>query len=143
MTIYYNISELYSIARMILELDYKVICLRGEVGSGKTTFSKAFLKFLSSDNLVTSPSFSLINSYESASGSIIAYHIDLYRVKSKEEVIDLDLDYYFDSDVFVLVEWPDIAEYMLPIPRLELHFEHISENERKVNLTEFPKHRLD
>ncbi|MBN2480125.1 MAG: tRNA (adenosine(37)-N6)-threonylcarbamoyltransferase complex ATPase subunit type 1 TsaE, partial [Bacteroidales bacterium] len=85
----------------------------GPMGSGKTTFIKAICHALGAVDVVTSPSFALINEYRSKDESMF-YHIDLYRIESVEELYDIGYEEYFYSDAYCFIEWPEKAETLLP-----------------------------
>ena len=84
----------------------------GEMGAGKTTLIKQFCKHLGIDDEVSSPTFSLVNEYESSIGPV--YHFDLYRIRSEEELFDIGYEDYFFSGYLCLVEWPEMASGLIP-----------------------------
>ncbi|HKK87825.1 MAG TPA: tRNA (adenosine(37)-N6)-threonylcarbamoyltransferase complex ATPase subunit type 1 TsaE [Saprospiraceae bacterium] len=84
----------------------RIFFLRGDLGSGKTSFVKKFAKYLGSSDEVTSPTFSIIQEYESPRGAI--YHMDLYRLDNTSEVEDLGLEEYLEAGNWCFIEWPDI-----------------------------------
>ncbi len=88
-----------------------IYCLNGEIGSGKTTFMKGVLKGFNYKGIVTSPTFTLINEYDS-SPSVI--HIDCYREDNIDRWISLGILEYFQSDKIIFIEWPDIIKKILP-----------------------------
>ena len=90
----------------------KIVLFFGEMGVGKTTLIKEFCKHLGVADEVSSPTFSLVNEYESKLGPI--YHFDLYRVQSEEELYDIGYEDYFYSGYLCLVEWPEMASGLLP-----------------------------
>lgn len=83
----------------------KIWLFYGEMGAGKTTLIKAIARQLGVQGPMSSPTFSLVNEYASASGPV--YHIDLYRLNHEREAREIGMDEYFDSGAFCLVEWPD------------------------------------
>lgn len=87
-----------------------VLALYGELGSGKTFFTKHFCKFLGVDENVSSPSYVLMNEYM---GKFSIAHLDLYRLGGVEEVLELGLQDIFESGV-TIIEWPEIGEEILP-----------------------------
>lgn len=107
-----NESQLPEAAAFILKQAgaAKVILFEGDMGSGKTTMIKAICLKLGSKSHFSSPSYALVNEYDSASGKL--YHFDLYRLKSKEELYDLGVEQYLDSGCYCFVEWPD---YIRPV----------------------------
>ena len=103
-----------------------VICLNGELGSGKTVFVKGFAKALEVKEVITSPTFSLIKEYDD--GEMPLYHMDLYRLEEKKNDIGL-LD-YFNRDGICLIEWAEMLEDSLPEERLDITFKIVGEDTR-------------
>ncbi len=91
----------------------KIFAFFGSMGAGKTTIIKAICKALGTKNIVTSPTFTLVNEYRMFSGESI-YHIDFYRIKKIEEVFDFGIEEYFDSGSYCFMEWPELIESILP-----------------------------
>lgn len=103
-----------------------LICLKGELGSGKTSFARAFISTLNKDARdITSPTFALLHTYESTKGMI--WHFDLYRLKSQSELLELGLKEALREGV-TLIEWPEIAETYLPDSRIEITFSYTEDN---------------
>ncbi len=94
-----------------------VVALRGDLGSGKTTFVRGFIQVLCGDIPVPSPTFTLMQEYDSPKGKIV--HVDLYRIENPEEIQELGLEDFFDSAI-VFIEWPEKAE--LPQSKFNLFF---------------------
>lgn len=92
--------------------DHKVFAFYGKMGAGKTTFIKAVCEELGVEDVITSPTFAIINEYTSADGVI--YHFDFYRIKKLEEVYDMGYEDYFYSGALCLIEWPELIEEVLP-----------------------------
>ena len=103
-----------------------VICLEGELGSGKTVFVKGFAKALGLEDNITSPTFTIIKEYPN--GELPLYHMDVYRLDEVEEDIGIK-DYYKKGGV-IIIEWADLIENDLPEERLEITFKIIDENTR-------------
>ena len=103
-----------------------VICLNGELGSGKTVFVKGFAKALEVKEAITSPTFSLIKEY--SDGEMPLYHMDLYRLENNKNDIGL-LD-YFNKEGICLIEWAEMLEEDLPEERLDITFKVIDEDTR-------------
>lgn len=99
-----------SIAQMLKAGD--IIALIGELGTGKTTLSKAIAEGLGIDELVTSPTFTILREYES--GRLPLYHFDVYRVKSDEEMFELGYEDYFFGKGVCIVEWADQIMSLIP-----------------------------
>jgi len=96
------------------------ICFWGGLGAGKTTFIRALCKYLGVVDVVTSPTFSIINEYHCSDGAII-YHFDFYRLNSLREAADIGVeDYFSNSEGLCLIEWPAIVEPILPAHLLDV-----------------------
>lgn len=93
--------------------DAKVFAFYGKMGAGKTTFIKAICQELGVEDVITSPTFALVNEYTAGDGSPI-FHFDFYRVKKLEEVYDMGYEDYFYSGALCLMEWPELVEELLP-----------------------------
>lgn len=103
----------------------KVFAFYGKMGAGKTTFIKAVCEELDVEDVITSPTFAIINEYESKTVGNI-YHFDFYRIKKIEEVYDMGYEDYFYSGNLCFIEWPELIENLLP------------ENTVKVSIIETP-----
>lgn len=90
-----------------------VFAFYGEMGAGKTTFIKALCEELGVKDVITSPTFAIVNEYTDGEGNPI-YHFDFYRIKKIEEVYDMGYDDYIDSGNLCLMEWPELIEDILP-----------------------------
>ena len=99
-----------------------VICLYGNLGSGKTHFSKAFCRACGILGEATSPSFTVINEYATA-GELMLYHFDFYRMTHPAELVNLGLEDYFHEESIALIEWPEQVRDYLPRDRWEIYFE--------------------
>ena len=87
-----------------------VICLTGDLGAGKTTFTKGVAKAFNSHFEPVSPTFNIVNEYP---GDISIYHFDLYRLESESDLYSIDIDSYLFSDAVCIIEWPEIAYPLL------------------------------
>ncbi len=107
-----NIGEA---ARQFVETigDHRVFAFYGHMGAGKTTFIKAVCEQLGVEDVITSPTFAIVNEYETPSDSLI-YHFDFYRIKRLEEVYDMGYEDYFYSGSLCFIEWPELIEELLP-----------------------------
>ena len=103
-----------------------VICLRGDLGSGKTVFTKGIAQALGIDEVITSPTFNIIKEYD---GELPLYHMDVYRLDGKVE--NLGIDEYFHKGGIVVIEWADMIEDYLPEERLDIKFK-IVDDERRI-----------
>jgi tRNA threonylcarbamoyladenosine biosynthesis protein TsaE len=92
----------------------RIVCLYGSMGAGKTTFIQSLCKELGVTDNVVSPTFAIVNEYNSASGTPI-YHFDFYRIKRIEEVFDFGYEeYFYTSKGYCFIEWPELIEEILP-----------------------------
>ena len=110
-----SLKDLPLIANQIISLvgENAIICFDAKMGSGKTTLIKHLIEILSNNNFIGSPTFTIANEYKSKSGGKIS-HLDLYRIEKKEELFDLNLDYYLDESDYSFIEWPEKSISFLP-----------------------------
>ena len=90
-----------------------VFAFYGKMGAGKTTFIKAVCEELGVEDVITSPTFAIVNEYTDREGSPV-YHFDFYRIKKLEEVYDMGYQDYFDSGNLCFLEWPELIDELLP-----------------------------
>ena len=107
-----------------------VICLNGELGSGKTVFTKGLAAALGIDDTITSPTFNIIKEYHD--GEMPLYHMDIYRLEGNIESTGI-LD-YFNLDGIVIIEWANMIEDYLPDERLDIYFKVVEENRRIIKI---------
>ena len=110
-----SLSEINDVAEKLIGAHPtdRLFAFYGKMGSGKTTFIKALCEKLHVIDYVTSPTFALINVYETEQSSEI-YHFDFYRIKSMDELFDLGYEEYFFSDHYCFIEWPELIGSLLP-----------------------------
>lgn len=96
-----------------------IVLFRGEMGSGKTTLIKAFCKAKGVESGLGSPTYSLVNEYETNQGEHI-YHFDLYRIKDEAEALDIGWEEYMASGNICLIEWPEKVENLLPLDHCDV-----------------------
>lgn len=128
-------SEAPDIARLILDgyPQYRVFALHGDLGAGKTTLIKGFCTALGVVDQTSSPSFALVNEYRTADGDPV-YHFDLYRLKHASELDAIGFTEYVDSGHYCFIEWPELANELLPPDTLNVHLEERSAGERVIVL---------
>ena len=103
-----------------------VICLEGDLGTGKTLFTKGFAASMEIDETITSPSYNIIKEYYS--GEMPLYHMDMYRLEGNVE--NIGVEDYFNKNGVCIIEWSDMIEDILPEERLVIKFKIINENKR-------------
>jgi tRNA threonylcarbamoyladenosine biosynthesis protein TsaE len=107
-----------------------IICLYGDLGAGKTSFSYGIALGLEvKDQYITSPTFTFVNEYK---GRIPFYHIDLYRLKDPEELEGIGFEEYIDSDGVTVIEWAERADDELPDDRLSVYLSYVNEHSREI-----------
>ncbi|WP_312768123.1 tRNA (adenosine(37)-N6)-threonylcarbamoyltransferase complex ATPase subunit type 1 TsaE [Epilithonimonas sp.] len=92
--------------QIIPNLQHNILLLKGNLGAGKTTFSQFLLKELGSSDEISSPTYSIVNEYDTPKGKV--FHFDLYRLKSVEEAYDFGIEEYLDNGFLSIIEWPEI-----------------------------------
>lgn len=128
----FKLNEIESIAQQIIEQSkHKIILFDGQMGAGKTTFIKALSKNLGVVDVANSPTFSIVNQYETTSGETV-YHFDLYRLEEEEEAYDMGVDEYFNSGNWCFIEWPEKTPNLIPDEHHTIQFELVDENTRKI-----------
>lgn len=112
-----------------------VICLKGDLGSGKTVFAKGFANALGIEETITSPTYTIVKEY--TTGELPLFHMDVYRLD--ESGIEIDFDEYFHKKGITIIEWSDLIKDELPKQRLEISFKIIGEDSRMLIITPFGK----
>ena len=127
-----NISDLEAAAPKIIgaAASSRIIAFYGQMGAGKTTIIKVLCAYLGASDLVSSPTFTLINEYLTKQGESI-YHIDFYRIKKAEEIFDFGIEEYFSSGSRCFLEWPEMVEDYLPANVFRVKIT-IGENEERI-----------
>lgn len=125
------------IARYIINeaKENPIVLFKGEMGAGKTTLIKNICNFLQVKDDVSSPTFSLVNEYETENGEIL-YHFDFYRIEQEEEALDMGCEDYFYSNRICLIEWPSKIENLIPSNYLEVEIE-LTNEQRKIAVRTF------
>jgi tRNA threonylcarbamoyladenosine biosynthesis protein TsaE len=127
-----TLAGLEEVAKELLEhsKNRKIWLFSGEMGSGKTTLIKVIAKLLGVSEPMSSPTFPIVNEYETDHGKI--YHVDLYRLMSEQEVRDIGMAEYFDSGNYCLLEWPEKLGGLLPAHCMEVRITHVDLLHRKI-----------
>jgi tRNA threonylcarbamoyladenosine biosynthesis protein TsaE len=107
--------HLHSAAKQLLEYcgGRKIVAFYGSMGAGKTTIIKTICEIMGAVDIVSSPTFTLVNEYKTSKGDSL-YHIDFYRIKKPGEVFDFGVEEYLYSDSYCFLEWPELIEDLLP-----------------------------
>ena len=115
--------------------DYTVFAFYGNMGAGKTTFINALCEALGVEDIINSPSFSIINEYRSESTAELIYHFDCYRLENEDEAYDIGVEDYFDSGAVCLIEWPERIENLLPADTVAVHVTVEDDDTRVISVT--------
>ena len=134
----YTLSQIDSIAdtlvREVLPHSHKVLLFQGTMGAGKTTLIKALCEQLGVGDRVSSPTFSLVNEYQSPLGTI--YHFDLYRIEQQQEALDFGIEEYWDSGAWCFVEWAERIPSLLPASYTEVLITALDEHTRRLTIVQ-------
>ncbi|MBE7010396.1 MAG: tRNA (adenosine(37)-N6)-threonylcarbamoyltransferase complex ATPase subunit type 1 TsaE [Ruminococcaceae bacterium] len=112
----------------------QTVCLRGDLGVGKTVFAKGLCAALGIEEHVSSPTFTLVNEYESSLGML--YHFDLYRIEEEDELYEIGFLDFVNGNGIALIEWPERAETALPDERIEIYIMREGDNTRRITVEE-------
>jgi tRNA threonylcarbamoyladenosine biosynthesis protein TsaE len=129
-----DLSDIQSAAKELLGYfpTSHIFAFYGEMGVGKTTFIKAICKKLQVTDLVSSPTFGLVHEYHGKANMTI-YHFDFYRMVNLQEIYDIGYEDYFFSGKYCFIEWPEIAESLLPPETIRLQINLNQDNSRTIN----------
>ena len=131
-----NIEKIREAAREFVANigDSTVFAFYGKMGAGKTTFIKAVCEELGVEDVITSPTFAIVNEYRSDASGELIYHFDFYRVKKIEEVYDMGFEDYFYSGALCFIEWPELCEEVLPEDTVKVTIEETPGGTRVVTI---------
>ena len=135
-----SLTGLVPVSNQLLALasDVPIWCFYGEMGAGKTTLIKAICDQLGVTDSMSSPTFSIVNEYETKSRETI-YHFDFFRIRTQQEALDIGIDDYFYSGNYCFVEWPEKVLGLLPEHHVEISIKLVDGNKREINLIEHGK----
>ena len=129
-----NIDSIREAARQFVAAtgENTVFAFYGKMGAGKTTFIKAVCEELGVEDVITSPTFAIVNEYRSDTTGELIYHFDFYRIKKSEEVYDMGYEDYFYSGALCFIEWPELIEELLPEEAVKVTIEENADGSRIV-----------
>ena len=132
----YSLNKIDEISQLVIDKikTIRIILLRGELGSGKTTLVKSVLKKMGVNDCVTSPTFSILNEYDFA-GNII-YHFDLYRIENIEELNVIGFEDYIFSQNTCFIVWPEILLNKINLKYLDIEIRYVDEVKREIIINE-------
>jgi tRNA threonylcarbamoyladenosine biosynthesis protein TsaE len=113
-----------------------IVCIDGDLGSGKTHLTKGIALGLGIDDHITSPTFNIVNEYE---GRIKLYHFDVYRVNDPDEIAAIGFDEYIFSDAASVIEWSDYIKELIPDDHIQINMANESETRRSISIQFFGK----
>lgn len=129
----FYLDEITSVAHWILEQNpEKVILFEAEMGTGKTTLIKALCKALGVEGTISSPTFSLVNEYETSTGALV-YHFDFYRLKTEEEALDFGVEDYLYSGNYCFLEWSENIPNLIPAKHTVISISTLENGSRLLN----------
>ena len=129
-----SLEQIHEAAREFISAmgDNTVFALYGKMGAGKTTFVKALCEELGVSDVITSPTFAIVNEYRSDENGELIYHFDFYRIKKLSEVYDMGYEDYFYSGALCFIEWPELVEELLPGDAVKVTIEELEDGTRKI-----------
>ena len=130
----YSLLNLNQIAKDIIKNSkHKVLLFYGDMGVGKTTLIKEICKELGTDDITSSPTFSIVNEYITSNGNTI-YHFDLYRLNNEEEAYNIGVEDYFHTDAWCFIEWPSVIKNLLPLITNNIYLTKLDDDQRNIQL---------
>lgn len=130
-----SLEELPSVAEQFIEevLPYgDIFAFDAPMGTGKTTFIKQLCLSLGVEDMINSPTFSIINEYRSDTSGELIYHMDAYRLEKLDDALDLGIEDYLESGALMLIEWPEVLEPLLPEDTVYVTMRETSEGAREL-----------
>lgn len=130
----YSLLDVNRVSKDIIKNSkYKILLFHGEMGVGKTTLIKEICKELGTNDITSSPTFSIVNEYKTKTNHTI-YHFDFYRINNEEEAYNIGVEDYFDSGAWCLIEWPSVIQNLLPLDYVNIHLSQLDDGQRNIQL---------
>lgn len=129
----YTLKDVTQLSRDIIKnVSHNVLLFYGDMGVGKTTLIKQICKDLGSNDIISSPTFSLVNEYSSKNETL--YHFDFYRITNEEEALDIGIEDYLYSKNWCFIEWPENIGNLLPLDAVEIHLTLLEDGSRNIKI---------
>jgi tRNA threonylcarbamoyladenosine biosynthesis protein TsaE len=130
----YTLELIPKIAKEIIKnAKGKILLFNGEMGAGKTTLIKEISKQLGVKDITSSPTFSLVNEYQTNRGETI-YHFDFYRINDEEEAYDMGIEDYLYNDAWCFIEWGENVQNLLPLEITNINIDIVNTNQRTIEI---------
>ncbi|MGY0407764.1 MAG: tRNA (adenosine(37)-N6)-threonylcarbamoyltransferase complex ATPase subunit type 1 TsaE [Polaribacter sp.] len=130
----YYLEDLAAVAKEIIATaKNKILLFYGEMGVGKTTLIKEICSVLEVEDAVSSPTFSLVNEYQTKKKEKV-FHFDFYRITNEEEALDIGIEDYFYNNNWSLIEWPEHIKNLLPLDAVEIRLTSLENGQRNIQL---------
>ncbi|WPU94129.1 tRNA (adenosine(37)-N6)-threonylcarbamoyltransferase complex ATPase subunit type 1 TsaE [Mucilaginibacter sabulilitoris] len=128
-----SLSELPAAAKSVIDyaVNNRIFLFYGDMGAGKTTLIKALCTALGTTDAVTSPTFAIVNEYQTAADKI--YHFDFYRLKNQTEALDMGYEEYFYAGAYCFIEWPEKIPNLLPANYISINIKVLDDGARQIN----------
>lgn len=130
----FDLTQIDAAAEALLQRmgDRRKAALYGPMGAGKTTFVRALCRALGIAENVSSPTFAIVNEYSLAQSGDAVYHLDLYRLKTLQEAMDIGVENYLEDEHYCFIEWPELIEPLLPQDAFRIKLELVNDSQRKI-----------
>lgn len=130
----YSLKNLSEVATAIISsVENKNLLFYGQMGVGKTTLIKEICKQLGVLDTISSPTFSLVNEYQTSENNKV-FHFDFYRITDEEEALDMGIEEYLYNNDWCLIEWPENIENLLPLDAVEIHLSILDDEQRNIQI---------
>ena len=130
----YTLLNINQIAKEIIKNSkHKVLLFHGDMGVGKTTLIKEICKELWTNDITSSPTFSIVNEYITLNNDTI-YHFDFYRINNEDEAYNIGIEDYFYTDAWCFIEWPSIIKNLLPLITCNIYLTKLDDEQRNIKL---------